>query len=199
MMDDLRECAGVAGARGRACTEALEERGIFRVGRSANVPADRLDYPPAYPEAVLDAARREGLSPSLIWAIMRQESAYMRGVRSKAGAIGLLQLMPATASRLAGAPVTEQDLYDSDRNVRLGARYLRALVAEFGDARAAAAAYNAGEEAVRRWIRDFGPVNDFWVERIPYRETRDYVRQVYTIWKRYERMYGTPPVGGKDG
>jgi soluble lytic murein transglycosylase-like protein/tetratricopeptide (TPR) repeat protein len=199
MMDELRECAGLQGPRGRACTEALEARGVFRAGRSANVPADRLDYPPAYPEAVLEAARREGLSPSLIWAIMRQESAYQRGVRSKAGAIGLLQLLPATASRLNGSTVTEKDLYDSDTNVRLGARYLRTLLAEFGDARAASAAYNAGEDVVRRWIRDLGPVDDFWVERIPYRETRDYVRQVYTIRKRYERIYGTPPPGGEGG
>jgi soluble lytic murein transglycosylase len=53
------------------------------------------------------------------------------------------------------------------------------------------AAYNAGEDAVRRWMRDRPVVDDVWVEMIPYRETRDYVKQVYSIWRRYEALYGS--------
>jgi soluble lytic murein transglycosylase len=142
--------------------------------------------------AVLTSAERESLSASLLWAIMRQESAYLRAARSKAGALGLLQLLPSTASRLNRAPVTEDDLIEPGVNVRLGARYVGGLLAEFGEPMAAIAAYNAGEEAVRRWIRDRPKVDDIWVELIPYRETRDYVKQVYTIWRRYQALYGVP-------
>jgi hypothetical protein len=193
MMDLLRDCAlSEPDALSRACIDGLEERGVFRVGKSDAVPRERLEYPPAYPVAVLTSAGRESLSAPLLWAIMRQESAYRHEVRSKAGALGLLQLLPSTASRLNGAPVTEAGLVDPVVNVRLGARYVGELLEEFGDPRAAMAAYNAGEEAVRRWMRDRPKVDDMWVEMIPYRETRDYVKQVYTIWRRYQALYGVP-------
>jgi soluble lytic murein transglycosylase len=136
------------------------------------------------------AAAAESLPPALLWAIMRQESAYDRAARSKAGALGLLQLLPSTASQVAGRSVPEDSLTVAALNVRLGARYVRGLLREFGDPRAALASYNAGEDAVRRWNRDRGSVDDEWVERIPYRETRDYVKQVYSIWRRYETIYG---------
>jgi soluble lytic murein transglycosylase len=193
MVGELRDHAQREGdPLARTCTDALEEIGIFRVGRWEGIPRARLEYPPAYPVAVLASAKRESLSAALLWAIMRQESAYQRAARSKAGALGLLQLLPSTASRLNGAPVAEAALTEPGLNVRLGARYLRGLVDEFGDPRAAMAAYNAGEEAVRRWLRDRPTVDDLWVELIPYRETRDYVKQVYTIWRRYEALYGVP-------
>jgi len=179
------------GDRALACTSALEEAGVFRVGQRALVPEGRLDYPPAYPSEVLRAAAAESVSAALLWSIMRQESAYDRQARSKAGAIGLLQLMPATASQLAGRAVPEDSLRDAGLNVRLGARYVRALLAEFGDARAVLASYNAGEEAVRRWSGAEPSIDDEWVERIPYRETRDYVKQVYAICRRYETLYGS--------
>jgi len=193
MVDELRDHALREGdPLARSCIDALEEIGIFRVGRPDALPRQRLEYPPAYPVAVLASAKQESLSAALLWAIMRQESAYQRAARSKAGALGLLQLLPSTASRLNGSQVTEAALTEPDLNVRLGARYLRGLVAEFGDPRAAMAAYNAGEDAVRRWLRDRPVVDDLWVELIPYRETRDYVKQVYTIWRRYEALYGVP-------
>lgn len=193
MMDALRDCAQSDEAvTARACTEGLEERGVFRAGRASALPRERLEYPPAYPIAVLAAAERESLSASLLWAIMRQESAYQRGARSKAGAIGLLQLLPSTAAKLNGGSISEAALTDPDPNVRLGAKYVRVLQDEFGDPRLALAAYNAGEDAVQRWMRDRPTVDDIWVELIPYRETRDYVKQVYSIWRRYEALYGIP-------
>jgi soluble lytic murein transglycosylase len=168
------------------------------VGRRSLFPADRFDYPPAYPGAVLAAAAAESLPPALLWAIMRQESAYDRDARSRAGAIGLLQLLPTTASQLAGRTITAEALVEPRLNVRLAARYVRGLLREFGDPRAVLASYNAGEEAVRRWNRDRGAVDDEWVERIPYRETRDYVKQVYSGWRRYEAIYGVDgPRGAK--
>jgi len=196
MNDALRNCAQRDDdPRARNCTEALEARGIFRVGRHSNVPWPRLDYPPAYARSVATVAERESLSAALLWAIMRQESGYQAAVRSKAGALGLLQLLPSTASRLARTPVTEEALMDPERNIGLGAKYLRDLTREFVDPRAVMAAYNAGEDAVRRWLRERPRVDDIWVELIPYRETRDYVKQVYTAWRRYQAIYAARPVG----
>ncbi|HET9951350.1 MAG TPA: lytic transglycosylase domain-containing protein [Candidatus Eisenbacteria bacterium] len=190
-IDRLKRCARESGpAAAVTCTDVLEEAGTFRVGPRALLPEGRLDFPPAYPREVLRAAAAESVSAALLWAIMRQESAYDRRARSKAGALGLLQLMPATASQLAGRAVPEDSLTDAGLNVRLGARYVRALLREFGDARAVLASYNAGEDAVRRWKRDGAPIDDEWVERIPYRETRDYVKVVYAAWRRYEALYG---------
>lgn len=191
-MEALRTCARDTSAlpSARECTDDLEDRGVFRVGRPAAVPAERLDFPPAYAHDVFVAARKEGLDPFLLWAIMRQESVYQRLARSRAGAIGLLQLLPSTASALEGSAVSEEALTDPAVNVRLGARYLKSLLREFKDPRAAMAAYNAGEDVVRRWIQERPVVDDLWVELIPYRETREYVKQVYTIWRRYESLYG---------
>lgn len=193
-LESLRECARDPERNAEAsCADALEERGQFRGPRPAgdSIVASRWEYPPAYALEVFTAAARESLPPGLLWAIMRQESGYRRDVRSKARAHGLLQLLTGTASQLAGHTVSEESLYVAEVNVRLGARYVRKLAREFGDPRAVLAAYNAGEDAVRRWVRDRGPVDDRWVELIPYRETRDYVKQVYAAWRRYESLYGT--------
>jgi soluble lytic murein transglycosylase len=124
---------------------------------------------------------------------MRRESGYNPDARSRAGALGLLQLMRATASRMAARSVPEDSLTDPDLNVHLGAAYLRGLMREFGDPRAAMAAYNAGEEAVRRWSAARQSVDDLWVELIPFRETRDYVKQIYAAWRRYQSVYSAAP------
>jgi hypothetical protein len=111
------------------------------------------------------AARRHGVNPALVAAVMRVESAYQVRALSHKGARGLMQLMPATAARFGVAP---EELYDPQRNLEAGVRYLRFLVDRFGDDPVRVlAAYNAGEGAVTR----HGGVP-------PYRETRDYVRKL---------------------
>jgi hypothetical protein len=190
----MRGCAmGEAEARANGCIDALEEEGIFRVGR-ADLNLDlRLRFPPAFAGAVFRASEEESLSAPFIWSIMRQESGYNPAARSRAGALGLLQLMVPTASRLAGRAVTEDALPDPDLNVRLGAMYLRRLAREFGDLRPVAAAYNSGEDAVRRWIAPRPRIDDVWVELIPYWETRGYVKQTYAAMRRYEAVYEASP------
>jgi hypothetical protein len=174
------------------CATSLEEYGWFRAVPSPKDSAElRMEYPPAYALEVFSAAEAESLDPAIVWAIMRQETGYIRTARSRAGAIGLIQLLPRTASRLAGHSVSEESLLVAQLNVSLGAKYLKDHEREMGDPRAVFAAYNAGEDVVGRWIRDAGPVDDRWVELIPYRETRDYVKQVYAAWRRYEALYGT--------
>ncbi len=193
-IEQFSRCAGendVPAANG--CIDALESRGMFRVGRGDVTLDLRLRFPPAFAEAVFRAAEAESLDACFLWAIMRRESGYNPAARSRAGALGLLQLMRATASRLAGRSVPEDSLTDPELNVRLGGGYLRRLLNEFGDPRAAMAAYNAGEEAVRRWNAARETVDDLWVELIPFRETRDYVKQIYAAWRRYESVYEAAP------
>lgn len=193
-LERLRSCAtGDPEPKADACIDALEERGVFRVGRGDLDLDLRLRFPPAFAGAVFRAADAESLSPSLIWAIMRRESGYNPAARSRAGALGLLQLMVPTASRIAGRAVSEDSLEDAGSNVRLGASYLRKLVREFGDSRAASAAYNAGEVAVRRWLGARAEIDDLWVELIPFRETREYVKQIYAAMRRYESVYEATP------
>ncbi len=190
----LRACASTGeSAEAAGCTDALEARGLYRVGRRVPTTELRLTRPPAYPRAVLDASDSEGVDPYLLWSLMLQESSFDATARSRAGAIGLFQLMPPTASRLAGHPVTADSLVDPERNVRLAARYVAGLFREFHEPRAVMAAYNAGEDAVRRWIAARPVVDDLWVEVIPYRETRDYVKSVYTTWRQYAAIYGPNP------
>ena len=142
-----------------------------------------LLYPLPYAEEVADAARASRLPETLVYAVMRQESLFQRYAVSPAGAIGLMQLMPATARRTAAAldrPRPDVDsLQEPAVNLALGAGHLAELVDRFdGQVLLALAAYNAGAAAARRWLPDAPIDADAWVENIPYNETRGYVQRV---------------------
>jgi soluble lytic murein transglycosylase len=129
---------------------------------------------------------------------MRRESSFRRAVRSDAGAEGLLQVLPATAERVAavlGIPGgVGGRLGDPDTNVALGAHYLALLLSRFEHPAVAVAAYNAGPRPVAEWAtaRRGMPI-DAWVESIPYRETRQYVKIVLSEWDVYRALAGEPP------
>lgn len=131
------------------------------------------------------AARRERVDPTWLYAIARQESALDAHARSPVGALGLMQVMPATAimtARKAGIPYRgNTDLLDPERNVRIGSSYMRMLLDRFGQNRIlAAAAYNAGPGRIGQWLQRFPAdvEHDRFVETIPFRETRQYVQNV---------------------
>jgi soluble lytic murein transglycosylase-like protein len=158
----------------------------------------RLAFPAAFAQQVSVEARETGLPAALLWGIMRQESRFDHAARSPAGALGLLQLMPATArDEAARARATSFDVRDLTRpeaNLHLGALHLRRLVDSVGGERVAAlAAYNAGFALANRWL-GFPEARDpeGYVERIPFRETRNYVKQVIANQARYEDLYATP-------
>ena len=122
------------------------------------------DAPGRYEDLVLAHASANGLRPELVRAVIQVESGFNARARSPKGAMGLMQLMPATARSLG-----VQNPWDPDDNIRGGTKYLRMLLDRYqGDERLALAAYNAGAGAVDR----FGGTVP------PYRETRDYVRKV---------------------
>ncbi|MBU6374690.1 MAG: lytic transglycosylase domain-containing protein [Bdellovibrionales bacterium] len=130
-----------------------------------------------------------GLDPYLIAALIRQESGFIRTARSPAGALGLMQLMPATAKRLDR--VSKRDLLDGRTNVRVGVKFFRQLLNRFsGKVDLALAAYNAGPERVDDWLRRY-QVSDpvLFVDLIPFRETREYVSLISRNYYWYLQIY----------
>ena len=126
---------------------------------------------------------------------MRRESLFKPDTRSAAGAVGLLQLLPATARRAAVVlrrpPLRDEQLVDPGTAIDLGTWYLSEVVGRFGDPAIALAAYNAGPRAAAPWaIRGAGRPLDEWVEDIPYRETRRYVKVVVGAWSAYRILAG---------
>jgi soluble lytic murein transglycosylase len=126
---------------------------------------------------------------------MREESGFRPKVLSTVGARGLTQIMPATGERLAESlgllNYGADDLFTPARNLLLGAHYLEQLVERFdGRVSAAVASYNAGPEAVARWIEENpGQEDDEWVEAIPYDQTRKYVKRVLRSQQLYRVLY----------
>ena len=132
-----------------------------------------------------DAALRQGIRPELLLAVARQESYFTPEVISTAGAVGLMQLMPATAADLEGRLMSKNELRDPAISTSLGSRYLTNLLRRWDDNPwLAVASYNAGPSAVDQWR---GPElaldPELWVERIPYAETRLYTKKVLgNLW-----------------
>ena len=126
------------------------------------------------------------LSPALLAAVIEQESKFDAGARSSAGAVGLMQLQPATAQGIAkytgGSKFVLADLDDPEINVRYGAWYLHHLMQKYGNERLALAAYNAGQQNVDRWRAEG--------VGIQFSETRAYVDRVERLEGIYRRTYG---------
>lgn len=165
---------------------AIEDRGG---------PAMAASYP-------LPSWQPEGgftLDPALIYAFMRQESRFMAHAKSRSGARGLMQLMPATASFIGNDSSLRHSgrhrLYDPQFNVTLGQRYIGYLLSEpehHGDLFALAAAYNGGPGNLRRWRRQISHQDDplLFIETIPKAETRDFIRQIATNYWIYQDRLG---------
>ncbi|HXQ22619.1 MAG TPA: transglycosylase SLT domain-containing protein [Candidatus Acidoferrales bacterium] len=170
---------------------------LRRLGGSAGLASaerERLLHPLAFWTIVTREARANGIDPLLVVALMRQESLFDPEARSSADAIGLMQLLPVTARRVAtpnDGHVDVADLVEPDFNIELGVRYLAGLLSRFhGDVLKAVAAYNGGETAVEKWERRFADLDpDEFVESISYRETRDYVKRVVTNYRTYQQLY----------
>jgi len=151
-------------------------------------------WPLPWPDDVQQLAADGGVEPALVYSVMREESGYRPSALSVAGARGLLQLMPETAVRLAreaGLPEpSPESLYEPRVNLALGSRYLAQLLGRFGGrASAAIASYNAGPQAVARWLEGSALADDEWVESIPYDQTRAYVKRVLRSLHAYRMLY----------
>jgi len=148
------------------------------------------------------AAQPVPAEKALVLALIRQESGFMPEVVSRAGARGLMQLLPETAERVARSTdiaFTPKRLDDPAVNIRLGSAYLQSLIDRFdGSYMLALASYNAGPGRVRRWIQEYGDPRDpnvdvvDWIEMIPFGETRNYVQRVMESVAVYRARLGTP-------
>jgi soluble lytic murein transglycosylase len=147
----------------------------------------RLWYPLKYASIVRGHAAHYRLNPALLAAVIEQESKFDANARSSAGAIGLMQLTPATAEGIAqytgGHGFVLSDLTNPEINVRYGAWYLRHLLDKYHDERTALAAYNAGQDNVDRWRAAH--------EGIQFRETAAYVERVERLKGIYRRAYAS--------
>ena len=142
-------------------------------------------FPLAYREQILANAHHRALDPAWVYGIIRQESSFRATARSPVGAVGLMQMLPATAQEVAklvqdSSERIAERLLEPDTNVRLGVGYLQKLLGDLQDhPLLATAAYNAGPNKVKRWLPTGTALPaDLWAETIPYQETRGYVQRV---------------------
>lgn len=176
--------AGLAVLAGRW---ELYDRAIFSAGRAEQKKALSMRFPVVYRSEVDLAAAKNKIPPAWVFGVMRRESAYIRDVKSSAGAIGLMQLMPNTAkyvAKLQGEKNWKGDLTDVETNIGFGTFYLRHVLDKFDDHQIlATASYNAGPRRVGIWLPPEDMPADVWIDAIPYSETRRYVRAVmaYTV------------------
>lgn len=176
------------------------QQAILSMARAENWDVLDLRFPLAFENEITNAGQKNAIDPNWIYAIARQESAFASDAKSSAGALGLLQLMPSTAKsigRKMGIKLNYYDILQADTNISLGSYYLSELLERFNGNRIfATAAYNAGPYRVSKWIeadRAELPV-DVWIETIPYKETRQYVKNVltYSAIYAYLRAQGNP-------
>lgn len=161
-----------------------------------------LAFPRAFPELVDTSATKESVPSTLVWAVMREESAFDPEAISPSAAYGLLQLIIPTATAYAkklSLPSDAHALVRPDVNIPLGTAYLRKLRAEFPDNPGLAVpSYNAGEGATHRWLSPpLADSFDLWVESIPYDETRKYTKRVLASYWSYIALYEPARLDGE--
>ncbi len=152
----------------------------------------KILYPVPHFEVVMRLSEEFNLSPALLYAVMRAESFYRDWVVSPAGAMGLMQIMPATFRKISiRSGIKVNDPFNPYESLKAGAWYLAKLLKRFdGNLFLAVAAYNAGPDRVSLWYRQFGslPTMSF-IELIPYQETRNYVKKVTRFFEIYSYLY----------
>ncbi|HET9034144.1 MAG TPA: transglycosylase SLT domain-containing protein [Dokdonella sp.] len=169
------------------------DRAIFQFSSSPQTMSFyEQRFPLAQKSRVIRASREAGVDPAWAYAIIRAESAWMSDVRSHADAYGLMQLLPGVAKKVAqGAKLPyskPSDLFDPALNIKLGTLFLGQMANKYsGSPWLASAAYNAGGSPVGRWLDARGTMEpDFFIETIPYKETREYVARVLAFSVLYD-------------
>jgi soluble lytic murein transglycosylase len=170
---------------------------IALLGKAQYWDALDLRFPVVFDNEMRKAGQTHGLNPSWVLAIARQESAFNPTARSHAGALGLMQLMPATGrliSKLINRPLKQLDeLYHPERNIELGSAYLKRMLDQNQrNPVLATAAYNAGPHRVKKWLPSERLDAAIWAENIPYNETRHYVQTVLSYAAIFDSQRNQP-------
>ncbi|HVO38206.1 MAG TPA: lytic transglycosylase domain-containing protein [Spirochaetia bacterium] len=165
--------------------------GLLSRRRALSQEELQLEYPRAFNSVIDDLARQTGIAPSVLYGMIREESFFDPDIVSSAGAVGLSQLMPATAASVARAlKLTEPDLKDPATNLAMGVRHLEDLLGKVSSVPKALLSYNAGLTRVRAWERAAGGMpQDLFVESVPFDETRRYVRKILVSSVMYASLY----------
>ncbi len=174
---------------------------IALLGKAKYWDALDLRFPLVYNNPILLAAKKNGMDPSWLLGVARQESAFNSHARSHVGATGLMQLMPKTAKQIAhliNKPLKNiSELLIPERNIQLGSAYLRLMYDKNQQNPVlATASYNAGPHRVARWLPEKTLPADIWIENIPFTETRHYTQTVlsYTAVFDYQRKKTIKPL-----
>ena len=167
-------------------------RAIFTMGRAKAYDNLELRFPILFDELLNKYAKKRNIDPSWMYGLVRAESAFIEDVRSPAGALGLMQVMPKTgkdtAKRIGLKGFKTSKLKQAETNIPIGSAYMKQMLDRFnGNMILATAAYNAGPHRVSKWLPKKGCEQpDIWVEHIPFNETRKYVRRVLTYANIYD-------------
>lgn len=151
-------------------------------------------YPTKYKDAVISYSQKYDISPYLIFSVIKAESNFNKNAKSSAGAIGLMQIVPSTASYVAhifNIPFSNADeLYEPQKNIELGSAYLKYLSTKFSTTDTILSAYNAGETITRSWLNDTNySLDKITLYNIPYKETKNYIKKInknIKIYKKYK-------------
>lgn len=169
---------------------------ILAAARSTAYDNLEIRFPVIHKDTVVRYARKYDVDPDWVYAVIRQESAFLPNARSPVGAMGMMQIMPATGRQLARemrmpAPTPER-LGTPEVNIQMGVYYLKQLQDQFnGNMILATASYNAGPHRAKAWQPKYGSMEgDIWVDTIPFRETRDYVKNILAYQAIYRHHLG---------
>ncbi|MBS3740359.1 transglycosylase SLT domain-containing protein [Candidatus Bipolaricaulota bacterium] len=173
----------------------------YRNNQRPPVTVIEAAFPRYYSEEVRKAAGKFGLPAELIYAIIRQESAFDREAYSTAKAGGLMQVIPSTARSIAEDLNIEdfriEDLFNPEINIPMGSYYIAKQISRWSDPRLGLAAYHGGPGNLRKWENEFGFADiDLFVEKIPLGSTRNYVKAVYRNYRMYRELNKTSTADG---
>ena len=175
-----------------ASQQSWHDQAIFGFSNSGYLDDLSRRFPMPFDSQLQSNAKKNNIDVAWAYAIIRRESSFMPDAASHAGALGLMQLMPGTARYLTRKKVKKNSLFNPNRNVELGIQYMRYLMDKMDNNRVlVTASYNAGWRRVKKWQPEKGNMPlDLWIETIPYKETRNYVKAVLAYQQIYSQHLG---------
>jgi soluble lytic murein transglycosylase len=175
-----------------ASQQNWHDQAIFGFSKAGYLDDLSRRFPMPFDSQLQRNAKKNNIDVAWAYAIVRRESSFMPDAASHAGALGLMQVMPGTARYLAKQKVRKNTLFNPNRNVELGTQYMRYLMDKMdNNPILVTASYNAGWRRVKQWLpeKDNVPL-DLWIETIPFKETRNYVKAVLAYQQIYSQHLG---------
>lgn len=175
-----------------ASQEDWHDQAIFGFSKAGYLDDLSRRFPMPFDSQLQNNAKKNNIDVAWAYAIIRRESSFMPDAASHAGALGLMQVMPGTARYLTKKKLKRKTLFNPNKNVELGTQYMRYLMDKMdNNPILVTASYNAGWRRVKQWQPEKGNMPlDLWIETIPYKETRNYVKAVLAYQQIYSQHLG---------